>query len=296
MKRILLALMLAVAAGNVALGVDVFDRHTTFWLREAVKKNEAIKELSSGQAASLKSLARGVSSPCVIVKTNNGHWAKVLLSWGLRKGTDGNRLPVLLIERYVTYDNDRTDLALAAGKNVMLFPGYQFNFEIGQVVPESQGGDVVFGDDKKLRPVGNATLHGLNGSALPPSGEGEKYDPTDHEGVVSRDFSGNWRVNADGRWLGQLSLIVDEDGNAQGNYISDESKSSYPVRGQVSGLPHRLTLDIELANTTQIFEGFLWTKDKSTMAGVTVLAERKFGFYATRIKDAEGGENESPAK
>ena len=74
----------------------------------------------------------------------------------------------------------------------------------------------------------------------------------------------------------------------QGSYLSDESKSVYPVRGQINGLPHRMTLDIELANALQSFEAFLWTKDKSTMAGTTTLAERKFGFYATRVKDEDG--------
>lgn len=283
MRAMLAACCLALLATPEARAIDTFDRHTTFWLKQAVRDAQPREELSSGQAASLKSIGRAMS-PCIIIKTNNGHWAKALLSWGLRKGA-GKTLPVLLIERYVTYDNDRPDLTLAAGKDVMLFPGFQFNFEIGQVVPEGQGGDVTFGDDKRLRPVGNAQMFGLDGSALPPAGEGEAYDPTDHEGVLPRDFGGLWRVDADGRWLGQWSLVVDEEGNVQGNYISEESKSSYPVRGQIAGLPHRMTLEVDLANTTQTFEALLWTKDKSTMAGTTTLSERKFGFYARRVKE-----------
>ncbi len=264
--------------------LDRFDRHTTFWLKEAVKNSTPRSELSSGQAASLKTLGGGSSSPCLIVKTNQGHWTKALVSWGVRRGADNTLTPVLLIERYVTYDNDRPDLALAAGKGVMLFAGFQFNFEIGQVVPDGQGGDIVLGEDKRLRPVGQAQIFALDGSALPPAEQGEKYDPTAHEGVSPRDFSGDWKINADGRWQGTCSLVIDEEGNAQGSYVSDQSKSVYPVRGQISGLPHRLTFDVELANTTQSFEAFLWTKDKSTMAGTTTLAERKFGFYATRLK------------
>jgi hypothetical protein len=283
MRGMLSACVLLLSAAN-AWGIDVFDRHTTYWLREAVKNSEPLTELSSGQAASLKSLSRGVSTPCAIVRTNNGHWTKALLSWGVRKGTDGKVAPVLLIERYVTYDNDRPDLALASGKNVMLFAGLQFNFEIGQVVPLGQGGDITLGDDKRVRPVGAAELYGLNGSVLPAADAGEKYDPTAHDGVEPRDFGGQWQINADGRWLGTCNLTVEEDGTVQGTYTSDESKSVYPVRGQVNGLPHRMTLDIELANALQSFEAFLWTKDKSTMAGTTTMAERKFGFYATRVK------------
>jgi hypothetical protein len=192
---------------------------------------------------------------------------------------------VLFIERYVTYDNDRPDLALASGKSVMLFPGFHFNFEIGQVVPAGQGGDVAFADDKKLRPVGAVQMFGLNGSVLPAAAPGEKHDPTAHEGVLPQDFSGVWQIDADGRWTGQWNLTVQDDGAVQGSYTSDESKSVYPVRGQVTGLPHRMTLDVELANTTQSFEAFLWTKDKSTMAGITMLAQRKFGFHARRLKE-----------
>jgi len=282
MIRSMFVLFVLVLA-NHALALDTFDRHTTFWLRQATKDSQPIAELTSGQAASWKSLGRGFS-PCIIVKTHNGHWTKAMLNWGLKKGDEGKISPVLFIERFVTYDNDRPDLAMASGKGVMLFAGFQFKFEIGQVVPEGQGGDIVFGDDKKLRPVGEAKIFALNGSALPPAEAGEKYDPTSHEGVEPRDFAGTWEVNADGRWTGQWNLIVEDDGAVQGSYTSDDSKSVYRVRGQVTGLPHRMTLDIELANTTQSFEAFLWTKDKSAMAGITTLAERKFGFYAKRAK------------
>ena len=283
-----IAFLCLLAATSPVWAVDAFDRHTTFWLRQAVKEKEPLKDLTSGQAAVWKLIGPGISGPCLVVKTNNGHWAKALLSWGLRKSGD-KVTPVLVIDRFVTYDNDRRDVALAAGKNVMLFPGFYFNFELGQVVPEGQGGDVLFTDARKLQAAGKAEMFGLNGSALPPSDD-EKYDPNDHEGVVPRDFSGNWRVNADGRWNGVWQLIADSDGNVQGNYISDDTKSVYMFSGQVTGLPHRMTLEVELANTTQTFEAFLWTKDKSTIAGTTILADRKFGFYATRIKDDEKSE------
>src|SRR5690606_10106428 len=119
MKRLLAALVLFSTAGS-ALALDVFDRHTTYWLRQAVKDAMPLEEVSSGQAASWKTLGRNFG-PCVIVRTRNGHWAKALLAWGLKKAEDGQRAPVLFIERYVTYDNDRPDLALASGKSVMLF-------------------------------------------------------------------------------------------------------------------------------------------------------------------------------
>jgi hypothetical protein len=271
-------------ATPAAWAVDAFDRHTTLWLRQAIKQKEPLAEVTSGQAASWKQLGPGIDSPCVIIKTNNGHWTKALLSWGLRKSGD-KRVPVLVIDRYVTYDNDRRDVALAAGRNVMLFPGFYFNFEIGQVVPEGHGGDVLFTEASKLLPAGAAQIFGQSGSALPPPSDETKHDPNDHEGVLPRDFSGNWRVFADGRWNGVWQLRASDDGTVRGTHTSDDTKSVYTFFGQVSGAPHRMTADLELANATQSFEAYLWTKDKSVMAGTTVLADRKFGFYAVRIKD-----------
>jgi hypothetical protein len=276
-------LLLCVLWASPLWAIDAFDRHTTSWLREAVKEKEPLTELSSGQAAAWKLLGPGVEGPCVVVRTSGGHWTKALLSWGLRKSGD-ERVSVLVIDRYVTYDNDRRDVALAAGKNVMLFPGFYFNFEIGQVVPEGQGGDVLFTAAGKLQPAGSARLFGLDGSALPPADK-TRPDPLDHEGVLPRDFSGTWHVNADGRWRGLLQLSVTDEGSLQGSYTSEESQSVYPVTGRVSGAPHRAALEVELANTVQSFEAFLWTKDKSTMAGTTLLADRKFGFYALRVNE-----------
>jgi len=285
MKKILLIIAVLFAIPSQAFGVDVFDRHTSYWVKDAFRNSEPVDSLSSGMAAGWDTLGPTITSPCLILKTNNGNWTKALISWGLKKDDEGNRIPVFVIERYVTFDNERQDLSIAHGKNVILFPGSLFNFDIGQIVPENNGGDIQFNDKKRIAPVAKAAMHGISGSRLPTEDKNKKYDPTAHDGVQPRDFSGSWMINGDGRWIGKLILTVDEDGKAFGQYISDETKSVYPVEGRVTGEPHRIDLKITLANTAQTIEGYLWTKDKSAMAGITTIVERKFGFYALREKE-----------
>lgn len=269
------------AAAGPAFGADAFDRQTSQKIQAAVAGKQTSGELSQSQANKLKPLAAGVEGTYVVVKTDDGNLAKALLTWGYRKGAE-KPIPVLLINRYVTYDKERGDSTVAAGKDVMLFPGFQFNFDIGQVVPKDQGGDVEITDKGVLKTLGGTELFPLDGPQGTPAKAAEKNDPLDHEGVLPRDFSGTWKVHADGRWQGRWELTVDEDGNARGTYVSDETQSSYPVTGKVSGLPHLLKLNVTLANASQAFEAYLWTKDKSTMAGSFTLASRPFGFYAVR--------------
>ena len=56
------------------------------------------------------------------------------------------------------------------------------------------------------------------------------------------------------------------------------------MTGRISGAPHRIRLNLHLDNATQLFDAYLWTTDKSAMAGTTTLAERTFGFIAARVK------------
>lgn len=268
------------------LALDIFDRHTTFWLRQAVKNIKPVATFESGDGASLNNLGPGITSPCIVLHTNNGNWTKALVGWGFRKSEKG-LVPVVLLERYVTYDNDRQDVAVASGQNVMLFPGFSFNFDIGQVVPADQGADIVFNEDRQLAVVGEATLHPLNGSVVP-GGDGESEDPLDHEGVLPRDFSGTWKVDADGRWRGTWKMTVDDDGNISGQHLSEETKSVYTLRGKVDNVPHRATVEVEFANATQSYDIYLWTKDKSALAGTTTLVGKTFGIYGIRATEKSG--------
>jgi len=281
----LVGLLLGCLCVSSAFAVDAFDRQTSYWVRLAASKQEPVGSLSSGQAAELKLIGPNVSYACIVVQTDEGNFAKALISWGLRKGAE-RPTPILIIERFVTFDRDRNDQTLATGKNLMLFPGYQFNFDIGQVVPAGQGADVTFTEKRLLEVVEGSKLYPLNGSPIPPAEPTAAPNPHDHEGVLPRDFSGVWKVNADGRWQGRWELDVDDEGRVRGKYVSAETESAYPIRGRVTGEPHRMILDVELAAANLQYEVYLWTTDKNRLAGITTVSDRRFGIYAEREQPA----------
>lgn len=272
------------STGIPALGADVFERHDAKLVKRLAEEGEPVKVVTMSDAAKQKPLAPTIGTPCFIVRTDDGGYAKLLAAWGLKKGKESEKpTPVLLVERFVTYRGDRLDLTSATGKDVMLFPGFGFNLDIGQVVPEGQGADLIFTADGELVPGDRAKLVALNGSQLPAADKTARRDPNDHEGVVAEDFSGTWKLNADGRWLGELELKMTDVGKATGSFTSDESKNSYDITGQTGSTPHNVKLEIFLANTQLSMDGYLWTKDKSQMAGTVTMTGRKFGFVATRV-------------
>ncbi len=265
------------------LAADVFDRHVAKDLKRALEQTP-LPQLSLNESAKLKPLAASISSPCIVVKTDEGNFAKALIGWGLRKGAD-KPTPVLLIERFVTYRGDRTDLTSAVGKDVMLFPGFGFNFDIGQVVPTGQGADIEFTAEQSMKPLGEAVMVALNGSILPPVYKTGKYDPAANEAVVGADFAGTWKVDVDGRWKGEWELAVTDSGKITGVFVSDELQNRYDITGELGSSPHNLRVDVFLANAQMQVDGYLWTKDKSQIAGTVMMTNRKFGFHAVRVKE-----------
>ena len=273
---------IVVLSASVASAGDVFDRHALAELKSATKESKPLSELSAVTAAKWQPLSAKIGSPCLIVQTNDGHWAKALLSWGQRK-VKGREQPlsVLVLERFVTYRGDREGQTTASGKEVMIFAGHSFSFDIGQVVPSGNGADIEFTDAGIIKPVGEAKLFGLNGSQLP-AADAAKPNPNDHDGVLPRDFAGTWKVSIDGRWTGTWEIQLNEQRNLVGKFVSDDTKGRYELYGKVSNIPHEAKLEIDLANSQVSVDAFLFTTDKGTMAGTALMAGRKFAFVATR--------------
>lgn len=282
LRASILSLTLAISAP--ASAADVFERHSADLLHSAIAELKPVSQVTLQDASTLKTLSRRIHAPAVIIKTNDGNLAKAIIGWGFRKGAK-NPIPVILLERFVTYRDDLSGVTTAVGQDRILFAGFRFNFDLGDVVPEGQGGDVELTADGTLRAIDNAKIFLLTKSRLPAEAQADGHDPNDHDGVLPRDFSGTWNVHVDGRWDGTWQLKVDEKRVAKGTFTSDETRSEYVMAGKVSITPNRLKLDIELANATMEADAWLWTKDKSAMAGTVKLAGRTFGFYALRIKD-----------
>ena len=224
---------LLACGANVVCASDLFDRHALAELKHATKEGTPLTEIAAAAAAKWKPLSARIGSPCLIVQTNDGHWSKALLAWGQRKVRGREQpLPVLVLERFVTYRGDRDGLALATGKDVMLFAGGSFSFDIGQVVPTGAGADIEFTADGLIKPVGDAKLFALNGSQLP-APDPKQPNPKDHDDVLPRDFAGTWKVSIDGRWNGTWEITID-DRTLLGKFISDDTQSRYELYGKVS--------------------------------------------------------------
>ncbi|GIX05496.1 MAG: hypothetical protein KatS3mg114_1365 [Planctomycetaceae bacterium] len=268
-----------ISASVCVWGADVFEQHTASELQTALEELPPRDSLTLQEAGRLKLLSATISSPCVVVKTTEGNFAKLLLAWGLRRTAQG-QVPVLLIERYVTYRADRPHLTSAAGKDVMLFAGFQFDLDIGQVVPADLGGDVAFSAEQALTVLPPARMVALNGSRLK-----TQESPTRGawgEQPTAEDFVGTWQFDADGRWQGELELKLDAQGHLLGTFVSHDSQNRYEVQGHTAGIPHLVRLEITLANTTMHVDAYLWTKTRDKLGGTVQLAGRRFGFLAQK--------------
>ena len=75
-------------------------------------------------------------------------------------------MPVLVLERFDTFDAGNPASRLARGREVILFSGFEFDLDSGQVVPEGQGGDLRFvalpKSTPRLEALGPAKLYTLS--------------------------------------------------------------------------------------------------------------------------------------
>ena len=264
-----------------AWALDSFERLTPALLTQSIAGKDPVSKVDQRGASKWKNIGKDVESPCIVVRTAEGQMAKVLLSWGFRK-TEDKPMPVVLLERFVTFGKEQKGASVAHGENVMLFPGFQFDLDIGQVVPEGLGGDLEVSPKGDLQKIGPTEIFGLDGG-----GETEEEKPGERPAtgpVAVEDFGGIWEVDGDGRWKGKWELVVRDDGSITGEFHSAETKSSYAITGRQGGVPHEVKLEIQFNATVQLAEVYLWTKDKSKLAGTFTMEGRKFGLSGVRQK------------
>ncbi len=193
----------------------------------------------------------------------------------------------LLIDRYVTYKEGEERTVAAAGKTLVLFPGFRVSFDMGQVVPEELGGDLRFvadGDNAYVEPVGKAKLYLLLKplpEATPKKPEklviGEKFEP--------RYFNGKYKLYDDGRRSGELVLKVGDDGSVSGAYYSDKDGSKYDVHGKIGTPDYSIQFTVQFPRAEESFQGYLFTGDGKHLAGSSRLNDREAGFFATRVEE-----------
>ncbi len=228
-------------------------------------------------------------SALVIVKTDEGNLAKLLVSPGLRKGKPGAKpsplVPVLVVERFETLEATGYWSFKARGKEVVLFGEFPFDLDSGQVVPEGMGGDIVFtsagGKGPRLVGLGESRISTFDRPVLPPAVAPGR--PSSGRVVEAGDFTGSYHLIANGQWSGALEIQVKEGGEVTGRFRSDLNGSVYPVNGKIAaGKPQRVGFTIQFPRAEQVYDGLLWTEGKNVFAGTFTMLERPYSFVAVR--------------
>ncbi len=193
-------------------------------------------------------------------------------------------LPILLIERYVTYREGEERAIHEQGKNVRLFHDARFSLDIGQIVPKEVDADLHFvaeGDRVYLEPVGKAELYIVT-KHLPEANPKSDAAPAVGEKFEPRFFTGSYKLYDDGRRTGLLKLRVGPEGEVSGAYYS-ENGQKYEVGGKVGTPTHHIQFHITFPRTVQFFSGYMFTGDGKMITGSSRIQEREAGFYAARI-------------
>ena len=246
--------------------------------------------LTMSDIGAMPALLRDTRSALVLARTDLGNPVRLLVVPELRKpgGGQGEPIPVVALERLDAFDASDPSSRLASRRDVVIFDGFQVDLDTGQVVPEGQGGDVVFratgAGGPRLETVGNARLFTL--AKAPALDSSMAPQPTPGKAVLPGDFAGRYRLFANGQWSGTLDLKVEGRGVVTGQFRSDLHGTTYPVSGQVAAdVAQKVLFAIKYPRARQEFEGYLWAEGKGAIAGVASLNERPVGFFAIR----EGG-------
>jgi hypothetical protein len=270
---------------------DEFGRMDGTFFFELIKGKDAHTHpsLTFRELEALPVVLRDERTALVIARTDQGNLAKMLVSPGLRKlkpsEKDGRLLPVLILERFETIDAGDRRSFKARGKEVMLFDGFQYDLDAGQVVPEGVGGDIVFlakaADEPRLAAVSGSRLFTLDKPLpTPPASPGK---PSPGRTVEPGDFAGRFRLIANGQWSGTLELAVDQAGTVTGHFRSDRNGSAYPVAGKVAAeVPQKIDFSVQFPRAQQTYTGFRWTEGKNAIAGSVAMLDHPYSFIAIR--------------
>lgn len=269
---------------------DAFDHYVNTVLSRAVedKKLEKIDKLTPELMIEHNRVLPGISATMIVVRTNDGRWAKLLVQPARQKVSDTNSTPIALVERFVCYREGEERTIHARGENIRLFGDFRFSLDIGQVVPATVPADLRFvagGDGQRLEPVDKAQMYLVTKhlpEATPKKGAklvvvGEKFEP--------RYFNGVFHLFDDGRRSGKLHLKVEAGGEVLGSFYSDKDGAKYEVLGKIGNPNHAIEFTVTFPRTIQHYRGFMFTGDARVIAGSARLQERETGFYAVRVEE-----------
>ncbi len=284
--RAFLMVVLALAVPALARA-DAFDNYTNPILAKVpgAKSADKITKLTPELMVQNSRALPGITATFIVVKTNDNRYARLLVQPARQKISEKDSVPIVLIERYVTFREGEEKTVTASGQNVRLFGDFRFNLDIGQVVPANVSADlrvIITKDDYYLETVDKAEMYLVTkhlAEANPPKTDklvvGAQFVP--------RYFNGEYKLYDDGRRSGTLKLKVLENSDVAGFYYSDKDGQKYDVTGKVSSTPaHQINFRINYPRAIQDFTGYLFTGDGRVIAGTSRLQNHETGFYAVR--------------
>jgi hypothetical protein len=287
MRRV--AVVALVASAAIARA-EQFDYYTNPVLAKAVADGavKEVKELTSDQLSEYTSALSDSPSAFLVVVTNDKRYAKLLVQPARQKVGDKQHA-LLLVDKYVTFKGTSDRAIQASGQSLHLYPGLRLSLELGQVVPETVGGDLTVAAEKDatgfvVKPIGGAKLYVVT---KPIAGVAPKKAPklVVGEAFETRFFAGRYKLHDDGRRSGVLKLEVKDGGEITGIFTSDKDGREYEVQGKAGTPKHAVTFSIQFPATTQSFTGYMFTGDGKAIAGTTKMLEREAAFYAERVEE-----------
>src|SRR5947209_20048000 len=119
---------LALAA---AARADAFDEYTNPLLGKATA-SDAVREMKQVTADDLLNndrVLKGVDGTVLIVRTNDGRNAKLLIHPARQKTDATHSVPTLYLDRFVAYKEGDERAVLTSGQNLALFPGFRLSLD-----------------------------------------------------------------------------------------------------------------------------------------------------------------------
>jgi hypothetical protein len=288
-KNLALSAVVLLASALPSWAADAFDRYTNPLLAKltTAEGTREVSQLTPKLIAENRQVLPGLASTFIVVKTNDGRYAKLLVR-SLRQRVNGKPpVPILAIDRYVTYRSGQEQTVETSGQNLSLFGGFHFSLDIGQVVPADLSGDLRFvtAEGKvALEPVEKAKLY-LVTKPLPEAAPKKTAQPTFGPTFEPRWVAGTYKLYDDGRRTGKLTLQVNDEGEVTGSYYSDKDGQKYDVEGKLGNPRYAVQFTIKYPQAAEVFHGWLFSGDGKALAGTSRLREREAGFYAVRTEE-----------
>ncbi len=279
----------------LALRADAFDNYTLPILAKVPEAAgvKQLTELTPELIVQNSQALPNIEAAMIVVYTNDNRWSKLLVVAARHKlqakpEAEPEYIPMLRIERYVTFREASDRAIFASGQGTSLFPGFRLNLDLGQIVPAKLTADLEVKETAPrqfvVKALGNAKMYLLTKpipEAAPEKTQkleaGSKFEP--------QFFNGTFRLHDDGRRSGVLRLKVGDDGDVTGTFVSDQNGREYEVNGAVSKPNYKIQFVVKLPQTQEEFEGYMFTGDGKAITGTCKLQGREAGFYAVRVAE-----------